>query len=64
MEAECSQQAGTPTSPKLLEQRLSVKIHRIPTELPHSSKLEPKNPARPRRILAELSRSSYEEGSR
>jgi hypothetical protein len=27
--------------------RDSIEIRRIPTELPHSSKLEPKNPARP-----------------
>jgi hypothetical protein len=27
----------------VLEQRLAVEIHRIPTELPHSSKLEPRN---------------------
>jgi hypothetical protein len=44
------------------EQRLSIRIHRIREELPHSSKLEPRNPVRPRRILAQLSRSSYDEG--
>jgi hypothetical protein len=44
--------------------RDSVRIHRIPAELPHSIKLEPRNPVRPRRILAELLRLSYEEGSR
>jgi hypothetical protein len=43
--------------------RLSVRIHRISTELPHSFKLEPRNPVRPRRILTELPHSSYEEGS-
>jgi hypothetical protein len=32
----------------VLEQRLSVGIHRIPVELPHSSKLEPRNPVRPK----------------
>jgi hypothetical protein len=35
-----------------------------PVELPHSSKLEPRNPVGPRRIPTELSHSSYEEGSR
>jgi hypothetical protein len=44
--------------------RLSVRIHRIPAELPQSSKLEPRNTVGPRRIPAELPRSSYEEGSR
>jgi hypothetical protein len=53
-----------PDTPEGLEQRLSVRIHRIPVELPHSSKLESRNPVGPRRILAELSHSSYEEGSR
>jgi hypothetical protein len=64
MEAEWSRQVGTPTLPKVLELRLSVEIHRIPAELPYSSKLEPKNPVRPRRISTELVRSRYEEGSR
>jgi hypothetical protein len=50
-------------TPKGLEQRLYVKIHRILAELPHSSKLEPRNPIGPQRILAELPCSSYEEGS-
>jgi hypothetical protein len=63
MEAEWSRQVGTPTSPKVLEQRLSVRIHRIPTELLYSSKLEPRNPVGPRRIPIELPRLSYEEGS-
>jgi hypothetical protein len=36
----------------------------IPTELLHSSKLELRNPVRPRRIPTELPCSSYEEGSR
>jgi hypothetical protein len=44
--------------------RDSVEIHRILVELPHSSKLEPRNPIGPQRILVELSRSSYEEGTR
>jgi hypothetical protein len=39
--------------------RDSVRIHRILVELPHSSKLEPRNPVGPRRILTELPRSSY-----
>jgi hypothetical protein len=39
MGAEWSRQAETPTSPKVLEQRLSVRIHRILAELPQSSKL-------------------------
>jgi hypothetical protein len=47
-----------------LHQRLSIRIHRIPTELLHLSKLEPRNPVRPRRIPTELPRSSYEGGSR
>jgi hypothetical protein len=64
MEAESSQQAGTPTSPKVLEKGLSIGIRRIITKLPHSSKLEPRNPVGPRRIPTELPCSSYEEGSR
>jgi hypothetical protein len=64
MEAEWSRQAKTPTSPKVLEQRLSVGIHKIPIELPQLSKLEPRNHVGPRRIPVELSRLSYEEGSR
>jgi hypothetical protein len=53
-----------PDTPKGLEQRLSIRIHRILVELLHSSKLEPRNPIGSRRIPAELSRSSYEAGSR
>jgi hypothetical protein len=53
-----------PDTSEGLEQRLFVRIHRIPAELPHSSKLESRNPVRPRRILAKLPCSSYEEGSR
>jgi hypothetical protein len=53
-----------PDTPKGLEQRLSIGMHMILVELPHSSKLEPRNPTGPRRILAELPHSSYEEGSR
>jgi hypothetical protein len=53
-----------PDTPEGLEERLSIEIHRIPAELPHSSKLEPRNPIGPQRILAELPRLSYEEGSR
>jgi hypothetical protein len=41
----------------------SARIHRILAQLPHSSKLEPRNPVGPRRILIELLRLSYEEGS-
>jgi hypothetical protein len=63
MEAEWSRQTGTPTTSKVLEQRLSIEIHRITAELPHSSKLEPRNPVGPRRIPIELSCLSYEEGS-
>jgi hypothetical protein len=63
MEAEWSQQAETPTSPKVLEQRLSVRINRIMAELPHSSKLELRNSVGPQRIMTELPRSSYKEGS-
>jgi hypothetical protein len=43
--------------------RDTIGIHRIPVELLHSSKLEPRNPIKPRRIPTELSRSSYEEVS-
>jgi hypothetical protein len=64
MEAEWSRQVGTPTSPKVLEQRLSIKIHRILVEFPHSSKLEPRDPVEPWRISTELPLLSYEEGSR
>jgi hypothetical protein len=64
MEVEWSWQVGTPTSPKVLKQAFSIRIHRIPAELPHSSKLEPRNPIRPWRISVELSCSSYDEGSR
>jgi hypothetical protein len=64
MEVEWSRQAGTPTSPKILKQRLSVGICRILAELPHSSKLERRNHVGPWRIPAELPRSSYEDGSR
>jgi hypothetical protein len=53
-----------PDTPEGLEQRLSVEIHWIPAELPHSSKLELRNPVKPQKISAELPRSSYEEGSR
>jgi hypothetical protein len=60
---------GIPTSwnldtPEGLKQRLSVGIHRILVELPHSSKLEPRNSVEPQRVPTELPRSSYEEGSR
>jgi hypothetical protein len=55
--------AMSPTSPKVLKQRLSIQIHRISTELPHSRKLESRNPVGPWRIPIELS-LSYEEGSR
>jgi hypothetical protein len=64
MEAEWSQQVGTPTSPKVLEQRLSIGIHMILVELPHLSKLEPRNSIGPQRIPVEIPHSSYEEGSR
>jgi hypothetical protein len=47
----------------VLEQRLSVGIHSFSTEHSHSSKLEPRNPIKPHRILTELPCSSYEEGS-
>jgi hypothetical protein len=47
-----------------LKQRLSIEIYRIPAELLHSSKLEPRNPIRPQTIPTKLSCSSYEEGSR
>jgi hypothetical protein len=40
-----------------------ISIHRILAKLPHLSKLEPRNPVGPRKILTELSRSSYDEGS-
>jgi hypothetical protein len=63
MEAEWSQQARTPISPKVLEQRLSVGIRRIPAKLSHSSKLELGNPVDRWRTPAEASHLSYEEGS-
>jgi hypothetical protein len=44
--------------------RDSVEINGIPAELPHSSKLELRNPIGPQMIPTELSCSSYEEGSR
>jgi hypothetical protein len=53
-----------PDTPKGLEQRLSVGIHRILAKLPHSSKLQSRNHVRPQRIPAELPRSTYEEGFR
>jgi hypothetical protein len=31
---------GTPDTPEGLDSRLSVRIHRIPAELPHSTELE------------------------
>jgi hypothetical protein len=34
--------------------RDSIRIYRILAELPHSSKLEPRNPVGPRRIPSEL----------
>jgi hypothetical protein len=49
-----------PDTPEGLEQRLSVGIHRIPVELLHSSKLELRNHVGPPRILAGLSRLSYD----
>jgi hypothetical protein len=52
-----------PNTPEGLKQRLSVGIHRILAELPHLSKLELRNPIRPRRIPVELPCSSGEEGS-
>jgi hypothetical protein len=52
-----------PDTPEGLEQRHFARIHRIPAELPHSRKLELRNPVGPRRIPVELPRSSYEEGS-
>jgi hypothetical protein len=64
MKVGWSRQAGTPTSPKVLEQRLSVGIHRISAKLSYSSKLELRNPIRPQRILTDLSRLSYVECSR
>jgi hypothetical protein len=53
-----------PNTPKGLEQRLSIGIQKIPTELLHSSKLEPRNPVGPQSISAELLCLSYEEDSR
>jgi hypothetical protein len=47
----------------LYSSRDSVEIHRIPAVLPHLSKLEPRNPIGPQRILTELLHSSYEEDS-
>jgi hypothetical protein len=47
-----------PDTPEGLEQRLFVGIHWILAELPHSSKLEPRNPVGPQRIPIELLHSS------
>jgi hypothetical protein len=44
--------------------RDSIRICRIPAELPHLSKLELRYPVGPRRILANLPCLSYKEGSR
>jgi hypothetical protein len=44
--------------------RDSIRIYRILAELPHSSKLELRNPVGPQRIPSELPCLSYEEGSR
>jgi hypothetical protein len=44
--------------------RDSIRIHRIPAELLHSSKLGLRNTIGPRRILPELPCSSYDVGSR
>jgi hypothetical protein len=52
-----------PDTPEGLEQRHFARIHRIQAELPHSRKLELRNPVGPQRIPVELPRSSYEEGS-
>jgi hypothetical protein len=53
-----------PDTPEGLEQRPSVGILWIPTELSHSSKLELRNPVGPRRIPVEFQRLSYKDGSR
>jgi hypothetical protein len=57
MEVERSQQARTPTSPKVPEQRLFVWIHRILAELPHSIKLGSRNHGGPRKLPSELCHS-------
>jgi hypothetical protein len=53
-----------PNTPEGLDCQLSVGIHRILAELLHSTNESPKNSIEPKRIPVELSRSSYEEGSR
>jgi hypothetical protein len=52
-----------PNTPKGLESRLSVRIYKILAELLHSTDQSSENSVEPERILAELPRSSYEEGS-
>jgi hypothetical protein len=52
-----------PNTPEGLKRRLSVGIYRILADLPHSSKLESRNPVGPLRIPTELPRTSYEEES-
>jgi hypothetical protein len=59
---------GTPTSqnpdtPEGLESQLSVRIHKIPVELPHSTELELGKLRRTRTVPAELPRLSYFEDS-
>jgi hypothetical protein len=53
-----------PDTPEGLKSWLSVRIHRIPAKLPHSTELELRNSIKPKRILAELPCSSYSEDSR
>jgi hypothetical protein len=53
-----------PNTPEGLESQLSVRIHRILAELPHSIDYYLENSIKPERILVELPCSSYEEASR
>jgi hypothetical protein len=53
-----------PNTPGGLESWLSVRIHRILIELPHSTDYSSENSVEAKQILAELPCSSYEEGSR
>jgi hypothetical protein len=47
-----------------LESRPSIRIHRIPAELPHSTNKSSKNFVEPKQIPTELLCLSYEDGSR
>jgi hypothetical protein len=52
-----------PDTPEVLDSRLSIRIHRIPAELPHSTELELGKIIQPEWIPLDLLRSSYFEDS-